>query len=454
MRTSTIEQATDRLLRGHRAIRTLSPPDAPWPGTLMRLPDESSCVLVDADMLGTAWRGWDAAPAGHLLAPLDVVRRAAGHDVMLPVCAERVTVFLRRRDAAGTPLGSGEQVTLAVSVLRGLAALRRHRAAPAGDGEWWLTDTGRPVLATETGGDAVEESTMLLHQMRSSASTRGALARALDDAVAAVSDPHALARDLEVLEEALFDAAPASALGVDALMPQRARRLSAVPEPEIEEAAPVRRARWADLIATHVDGDIADATSQAVNRVWKRLRRTRPEGSRRRPWLLAGGLAASVLSIGLLWPTGGGPATADPAPSPAPAPSEAAAMDSPDTTAASGGTDQTAADEAAPAARSAPSADQDWATAAAQVLALRRGCGADAACLADVVEDPSRPLPAGVIDRAAAEQRISLLDEFGAVAVLRVDPLDGVGASQLVVLARTDENCLLRDVHDVAEQAG
>ena len=81
-------------------------------------------VLVDAKVLGREWKGWDAPPHGHVLAPIDVVWRSDGHDVALPVCTERVTDLLARRAATGPPLMPGEAVTLAVSVLRGFAELR------------------------------------------------------------------------------------------------------------------------------------------------------------------------------------------------------------------------------------------------------------------------------------------------------------------------------------------
>ena len=130
----------------YRAIRAVrAREDGPWPGVLVRTAAGDAFVLVDADVLGAQWRGWDAPADGHVLAPVDIARRVDGHDVVLPVCAERLEEFVRRR-ATRMPLSAGEAVTLGVSVLRGCAQIAN---APGTTGEWWLDDAGRPVLATD-----------------------------------------------------------------------------------------------------------------------------------------------------------------------------------------------------------------------------------------------------------------------------------------------------------------
>ena len=58
----------------------------------------------------------------------------------------------------------------------------------------------------------------------------------------------------------------------------------------------------------------------------------------------------------------------------------------------------------------------------------------------------------GAVDLAADERSIALLDDFGDLAVLRVEGRAGEGGSQLVVIVRQDGKWLLRDVHDVAQQ--
>ena len=131
---------------------------------------------------------------------------------------------------------------------------------------------------------------------------------------------------------------------------------------------------------------------------------------RRRPWLVAGGLAGVVLAGGLLWPTGGGgPATAEvpvetrrPHPTPTPRrPLRRRAR-----------------------RRSHPSRaarNPTWPSIAAELLSARTECGSDQACLEHVVEIVDAPLPGGVVDLAAADRTVTLLDEFGGAAVLRVE---------------------------------
>ena len=58
----------------------------------------------------------------------------------------------------------------------------------------------------------------------------------------------------------------------------------------------------------------------------------------------------------------------------------------------------------------------------------------------------------GAIDLPSGERQVALLDDFGDIAVLRVDAGDGTVASQMVVIVRRNEKWLLRDVSDVAQQ--
>jgi len=88
------------------------------------------------------------------------------------------------------------------------------------------------------------------------------------------------------------------------------------------------------------------------------------------------------------------------------------------------------------------------------LLAARIACGHDDQCRSALQEDPGAQLPAGAIDNPAAS--VTLLDDFGGAAVLRVTAaeLSGRGRSQLVVAVRTDEKWLIRDVTDAADQPG
>ena len=66
------------------------------------------------------------------------------------------------------------------------------------------------------------------------------------------------------------------------------------------------------------------------------------------------------------------------------------------------------------------------------------------------MEDPGRAFGAGVIDLDAAHRTITLLDDFGGVAVLRVDGQQAPTTAQLVVIVESDGRWRMRDVHDVA----
>lgn len=426
--------SSDALRAGHRVIRHVGPPDVPWPGMLVRNPDETACVFVDVAALGEDWSGWYADQDGHVLAPRDVVRRPDGHDVALPVCTERLDAFLARRGHDRDRLEVGEVITLAVSLLRGaaeLAALRDDADAPP-EGEWWITDDGRPAVAPDLAGATASE---LLASLSASADAR--LARALAAAASVAADPRSLLRDIDECEAALFAIADPQPLVTQVFSPLRVRdaRLGAT---EVESAGPP--ARWVDSLARHVDADLTALVSDTVTRVWRRLRRPR-RGSRRRPWLVAATIAGGVLGVGLLWPAGGGPATAGGSPAPsaassAPAAPAAGPVSPPLPDATGGGGDHL-----------------DWKAAAAGLLSARAACSGRPACLADILEDPAKSFPAGVSDRGGADLTLTVLDEFGGAAVLRAeDATDAATPPQLIVLVRTQDRVLLRDIHDVAQK--
>lgn len=411
----------------YRPVRPVSAPDdAPWPGMLVCLDSGDRRVLVDATVLGTGWRGWDASADGHVLAPLDIARRTDGHDVVLPVCPERADAFLARRRANGYPLRSGEAVTLGVSVLRGAADLL---ARPDTTGEWWLTDDGRPVFATDASPrPAAEACAALLREL-------GAIAphRAWDEAVASLDGARLSAVALERAEAALFGVAGPEPLGTDAAAPRPGRVQAPARAAESPPAVDAEtRGLWHGL-ARHVDADLADLVSRATTAIWRRSRE--PRAARRAPWIVAGAAAAGVLGIGLMWPSGG---------------DDAATADAPTPTATSSAT--AGADAATPTRASPPPVSGELTDVVAALLEARVACGGEEACLAQVMLDPSTPWTAGVVDAAADARSVVLLDDFGGVAVLRVDAVDGAMASQLVVVVRLEDEWLLRDVQDVAQQ--
>ncbi|MET0741361.1 MAG: hypothetical protein ABWZ26_07405 [Candidatus Nanopelagicales bacterium] len=422
-------EADERLLAPYRPVRRVGIDDVPWPGMLVRMAGGESRVLVDVSEFADGWAGWVADPEGHILSPLEVVRRADGHSLALPLCVERVADFVVRRAASRVPLSVGEVVTLGVSLIRGIGELLIE---PQATGEWWLTDAGRPVLVTDVSDTAAPAHTsQLLQSLDPDPRCNAALA----GAVQALESERRSAHDLRTIEEQLFAIADPEPLATSLLGPRAARDLFTLdrePVAAIDDDA--RPTTWVEALARHVDADLADVVSRATTGVWRRLRRPR-EGSRK-PWLLAAGAAAAVLVTGLLWPSGvGGPATADThgsrvdptAPATTPAP--------------------TADTRTSPVGGDAQAAPADLVEVANLLLAARAACAGDPTCLADVMLDPATPVDPGAVDLDQSQRSTSLLDDFGGMAVLRVDAVDGATPSQLVVVMLDDDRWLLRDVH-------
>ena len=439
--------------RAYRAVRAVrAHEDGPWPGTLVRTDDGASRILVDAAVLGTDWAGWEADPEGHVLAALDVTRRAGGHDAVLPVCLERLDDFVRRRQER-MPLSPGEAVTLGVSVLRGCAQLAG--VAETG-GQWWLDDAGRPVLATDASDNrALDASVAVLERV----TPPPVMQRTWDTAVRTLGADRVSVAELAAAEDALFALSPAEPLVTVSLSPRRASegmaRSSAAGERPRVVHEPPPRSMWQSLLRG-VDEELADTVSRATTAVWRRVRpgdRPARATSRRAPWLVAGAVAAAVLAGGALWPSAdvatGGPAASTPAATAGAGtqvavPAAGPDADSVEDVGASPGTDAEA--PAAPAA-----APADLAAIAGGLLDARLACGADAECLRMVVVDGAA-IADGAIDLPADERTVTMLDDFGDLAVVRVDPDEGGIPSQLVVILRHEEKWLLRDVRDVAQQ--
>lgn len=436
----------DSLRTPYRSVR---PVDAmaggPWPGMLTCLPSGERRVFVDAATFAPGWAGWDAAPAGHILAAHDVVRRADGHDVVIEVCAEQLATFLARREASGAPLSTGEAITIGVSLLRGCAELS---GALDTAGEWWLTEGGRPVFAATDAGPTLRAATIGLLEGFAPGTGRSP---AWGDAAAVLAMERVLAAEIEQAEHALFEVAQPVALvtagGVRSAHGTRTVRSRS--EPAVLEDRPTL---WGSL-ARHVDADFADAVSRVTTALWRRGRR---DPARRRAPLIVGAVsAAAVLAIGLAWP-GGGVATAE---SPLPERSTAThdAVPSTGPSGAGAAPDRDAVSPTTgPASSSDPSGEEDLAGVAATLLDALRACDGDEGCRAALwMGDVVAPGPGGVIELPADQRTVVLLDDFGGVAVLRADAIGGAARdepAQLVVIARNDQKWLLRDVHDVAQQ--
>jgi hypothetical protein len=201
------------------------------------------------------------------------------------------------------------------------------------------------------------------------------------------------------------------------------------------------RTTWQMLIG-HVDTDLADTVSRVTTGLWRRARG--PERPRRRaPWIVGGAVGAAVLAGGTLWPAAGGEITGGTHSEPSEAASAGPAG-------AEGATAPPV--PTVPSAPTAEAAPPDLAAVGSALLDERIACGSDHECLETVLSDASAPLGAGAIDLPSSARVVTLLDDFGDVAVLRVDASDGSLPAQLTVLVRQDEKWLLRDVHDVAQQ--
>jgi hypothetical protein len=407
-------------------IRAVGVPHAPFDGLLARDSDGDTVLLVDRDEL-RGWAGWNAVAAEHVLSPRDVVRRHDGHDVVFPVVDERLDRFVARR-AASSPLTEGETVTIAVSVLRGLASVLN---APPDSAQWWLTDAGRPVLVLGVGdSDARRASADVLGDVAETATA------SLRDTLSALVEIVATARRPAVLvdaEDELFRSADPEALATEVLAPARVapvRRAEHDPEIEPDAARP-----WWVAFAARFDADLSDLLERARRRR-RRGDRSRAKGGRRLPLLVGAAVAALVVAGGMLWPQDED-AGAEPV----------ATASSPVTT-----PEPSASSPAQPTAGADPATAEvrDPVSELGGLLDTRRACGDDA-CRASVMEDPTRAWKAGVIDLAPEQRSITEIDDLGGLVVLRVDALDGAATSQLVTIVDTPNGWRLRDVFDVTE---
>lgn len=395
-------------------------------------------MLVDADELGDAWSGWGSAGDAHVLGPLDVVRRSDGHAVLLPLCTGRVVDQLGKRRAAGMMLSDGETVTVVVSLARGLT---EAGSLDAQDGEWWLTDAGRPILATDAASTTIDAATRdvvtaLVAATRSPAtwSWLKAWPQSPRDLVRGEERAFAIAAP-----QPLSDA-PSAGLAAGSFDALIARPLWSGGHPEGE----VPPASLLERLGRHVDADAADLFSRATTSAWRTLRRP-AAAPRRRVWAFAAVAVVGLVSVGLLWPAEDAPTTAQPAASAsASVEGTAVAAENPPTDA----TPATAPVVEEPAADPPP----DLASIAAELLAARSACGDDQDCLGGVVTRGATAFPSGVIDAPPAERTVTLVDDYGGVAVVRVDPVEPGGPiAQLVVIQLENGTWLLRDVY-VAQQ--
>ncbi|MFS6530795.1 hypothetical protein V8Z69_13735 [Microbacterium aurugineum] len=490
----------------HRVVRTLDGAEGPFAGALVTS-GEGVAVRVDAATL-SGWVGWRHAGAEHVAAPLDVVRRRGGHDVLLPWCTDRVLGFLVRRTAAGTVLTPGECSTLVISLLRGLHEVGED-PGEARSGEWWVTDGGRPVFVFGQGGDAREGIGVILERLQEHSPDK-VVKRVLDSVgrglEKAAAQPRLPVKLLAQWEQELLGVAAPQPLDRAPHAPERAREVARAVTSHDLRVSPRRgeasrsavglrgrrRGRRA-LLRPRGDRDIADRVRAAgalvrvlgtTVREWTvsarrngPTRATESAGSgsadvlRRRALLIAGAAAAAVLAVGLLWPSGGvsgeaadveaadveGGATS---PEPSIAASTEAGADSEATQDSRRRAGSPDPDGVSPEPDEVTPAEDDPAAAAAALLRVIADCRVqgDVSCEDAVAEGATRVLDA--LDAATdGTPRFELVDEYGDIAVVRV-AVDGetdaanTSGRLIMVLLRMQEKWLVRDVYDVADQPG
>ncbi|MGO4487294.1 hypothetical protein [Microbacterium sp. 2RAF4] len=470
--------------RAHRVVRTLDPAEGPFPGTLVTHGDEV-VVRVDAARLG-GWSGWRYSGAEHIAAPIDVSRRRDGHDALFPWCTDRVRGYLGRRAAAGSDITAGETSTLVVSLLRGLDELGEGLDG-VHTGTWWLTDGGRPVFVIGEGTDVrtgVVEILDLLGEQSADKVVRRALSAIGEGLRKTLAQPRLPRKLTEAWETTVLDVAAPQPLRREFHTPERARDVARAVGPRVavvQESAPRLRAdrvRQRDAGRPRAISAVVDAAQTVIFELRVRSERrsqdpharsapprrgggrsTARSKARLRSLAIAGGAAAAVLVGGLLLPGGDLETSARGAPgdteTPPPASSgEASDIPTPRETdvAETGATEPGSADS------------DDPVEALSALLRIIAECDAagDGACTSAVAGNAE-----GIVDVLSAKTRVptapELVDAYGDVAVMRLRATsesdagtadDASSDETVVVLLRTDEKWLVRDVYDVADQPG
>ncbi|GAA2890359.1 hypothetical protein [Microbacterium esteraromaticum] len=448
----------------HRVIRMLDRQESAYRGDLIS-DGERRGVRVDAETVPDAL--WAFAGAEHVAGVRDVVRRADGHDAVLPWCADQVEVFLGRRTAAEAGLSAGETVTLVGSMMRGIVEVADRSVS----GRWWLTDEACPMFAPGEGAGCAEEAVAIITRLRESGTDR-AMDRLLGEIAGAAGDWRVVLRSAERWENELTDLAAPRPLG---------RELPSAPAVAIEAD---RSWLLADVDAVAEQphavrlawGRIAERASSAGRRILERLpgrgrvaallARGRAQGTKsgRLRVILAGAAAAgAVLAGGLMWPSSDEDSAATERPVGDTSGQQSAHAGSgptasPGVTPAGAATPDEAgsATDAVPGLHPSPSPDglKDG-SAEQQAVALLEAVAAcedarDAVC-EDAVVDGSGALVQERLAGADASRPVTAVEDYGDVSVLRLGP-SGERGEQMLVLVRQKDRWLVRDVYDVADQ--
>ncbi|MFK0401051.1 hypothetical protein ACIQTT_01845 [Microbacterium sp. NPDC090225] len=471
----------------HRVVRALDAAETPYGGLLVTR-GEGVAVQIDAGTLA-GWTGWGFAGAEHIAAPLDVVRRRDGHDVLLPWCTERVASLLARRHVVDEHLSLGECSTLVASVLRGIDELGEPGARESGT--WWVTGEGRPVFVIGEGETACAAAARVVELVAEGCRDRGmgrVLAQVQMGLHLSEDQPRVPQRRIEEWEEALLQIAAPRPLRCDVLTPELARDVARAANARPSERQALgrrgiagtgsvesRRARGAERpsLVGEALGALRGSVAEAVRRVARALTTRDPRSSvgrsaspsaigarnrtdervaprsRRRSLLIAAAAAVAVLAGGLLWPAGESGEAAEGHGAPSRTAPESATATEPataDETAGAPSQTHTAED----LGTSTPASDETAVTAAAPLLIGAAACvEAGARSCPEVIAEGSTVDVVELGEIAGAEPAITPVDEYGDVAVIRVE---SPAAPHILVLVRMNEKWLVRDVYDVADQ--
>ncbi|WP_448232831.1 hypothetical protein [Microbacterium lacticum] len=515
------------LLDPPAALRRLRADEAPYPGTLHA--GDPQTVHVDVDLLPAAV--WRCRPDGHLLVPHDLARTADGHAAVMIHCPERLVSFVGAATRPGEAVTIAVSVLRAAEEARraGIEAgawwvdAGGRPVLAAGGDRRWAGDAADLLaeLAELMRAQEAREAPALWAPPASRGEHRTAreVADALDDAARLVAAPRLHAADVASCEEALFAAAAPEALAraasdgaEESIAPRRADSLRRTATPEAAESwlARFTDAEWAGRVAEALRSLVAlparmgerrrersvraagsarrgGRAARAADRgeVDARSRRgggaaqpdaaTSATGAKRRaPLLIAAAVGAVVLVGGLLWPEPGSRA-ADGAPV-SPSPGSASAAVDPAATAAADASADPATEPAAgdpatpdavvPPATTPPSEGGDLEEATRQIVRAVAACTPEPESCAVLREDATAAPLSGLVT-SPTEPVITLVDEYGGVAVFRLEPAaagtepptepaeaeaTGSGAAQILVLVSVDGKWLIRDVYDVADQ--
>lgn len=432
------------LLDSPSPLRRLRLGEAPYEGDL-HAGDVPTLWVDVADVPDAVWR---VAPDSHVLAPRDIARTPTGHAALFSHCPHRLMHHL-----TGATLTPGIIITIAVSMLRAAAEADRCDIA---HGSWWVAVGGRPVLVATGEAGWAEEAADILNLLE--AQSRGALTAALRHTSGVLAASTRPIRALDEAEDHLFTIGAPEPLGdlrAATLSPRRVETLRRSSNEHAIEGAE----RW---FARFIDRDIVARVAQSARTVlaaprgWRRRRLAASpttdsapthRSNRRAPWIVAAGVAAVVVAIGLAWPDDNAPAEAAPRPSaslPATAPPAAAEPAPVEPAASEPAASEPAASQPAPSQLSASDS-------AAEVLDALTDCAATSnETCTSLMENAAAPLPTGAVSAKKSERHLSLLDEYGGVSVFRVDAVGH--PSQALVLVTVDGQWLVRDVYDLADQ--